>query len=96
MKCSRLSPFLLLVAIMSGVEPEPAWSASPPPSLKAKADYRPNVLFLAIDDLNDWLGAAGGHPQARTPNLDRLISQSVFFETLTPPLLFAVPPGIPC
>ena len=79
MKCSRLSPFLLLVAIISGVQPEPAWSASPPPNLKAKADYRPNVLFLAIDDLNDWLGAAGGHPQARTPNLDRLISQSVFF-----------------
>ena len=40
---------------------------------------RPNVLFLAIDDLNDWLGALDGHPQAKTPNLDRLISQSVLF-----------------
>jgi iduronate 2-sulfatase len=39
----------------------------------------PNVLFLAIDDLNDWIGALGGHPQARTPNLDRLISKSVLF-----------------
>ncbi len=39
----------------------------------------PNVLFLVIDDLNDWIGAAGGHPQAQTPNLDRLVSQSVFF-----------------
>ena len=31
-----------------------------------------NVLFIAIDDLNDWVGCLGGHPQAITPNLDRL------------------------
>lgn len=42
-------------------------------------DAGPNVLFLAIDDLNDWVGALGGHPQAKTPNLDRLISKSVNF-----------------
>lgn len=53
--------------------------AGQPLSLKAEAGSRPNVLFLAIDDLNDWVGAAGGHSQAKTPNLDRLISQSVFF-----------------
>lgn len=45
----------------------------------ASTGSHPNVLFLAIDDLNDWVGALGGHPQAKTPNLDRLISQSVFF-----------------
>jgi arylsulfatase A-like enzyme len=38
-----------------------------------------NVLFLAIDDLNDWIGCLGGHPQAKTPNLDRLASQGVLF-----------------
>ena len=43
------------------------------------AGSTPNVLFVAIDDLNDWIGALGGHPQAKTPNLDRLISQSVLF-----------------
>ena len=37
-----------------------------------QAGAKPNVLFIAIDDLNDWIGALGGHPQARTPNLDRL------------------------
>ena len=41
---------------------------------------RPNVLFLAVDDLNDWTGCLGGHPQASTPNIDRLASQGVLFE----------------
>ncbi len=40
---------------------------------------RPNVLFIAIDDLNDWTGCLAGHPQARTPNLDRLASSGVLF-----------------
>ena len=31
-----------------------------------------NVLFIEIDDLNDWVGVFGGHPQAKTPNMDRL------------------------
>ena len=33
---------------------------------------KPNVLFIAVDDLNDWVGCMGGHPQTRTPNIDRL------------------------
>jgi arylsulfatase A-like enzyme len=40
---------------------------------------RPNVLFLAVDDLNDWIGALGGHPQTVTPNIDRLIGRGVNF-----------------
>jgi hypothetical protein len=40
----------------------------------------PNVLFLAVDDLNDWVGCLGGHPQAKTPNIDRLASRGVLFE----------------
>lgn len=38
-----------------------------------------NVLFLAVDDLNDWIGCMGGHPQARTPHLDRLAERAVVF-----------------
>ncbi|MEM9158385.1 MAG: sulfatase [Verrucomicrobiota bacterium] len=34
-------------------------------------DNRPNVLFIAIDDLNDWAGPFGGNPQCKTPNMDR-------------------------
>ena len=41
---------------------------------------RPNVLFISIDDLNDWVGCLGGHPQAKTPNIDQLASKGVLFE----------------
>ena len=40
---------------------------------------QPNVLFIAIDDLNDWVGHLGGHPNACTPNIDRLAAQGVTF-----------------
>lgn len=39
----------------------------------------PNVLFIAIDDLNDWVGCLKGHPQVKTPNIDRLASRGVLF-----------------
>ncbi len=43
-------------------------------------DKPQNVLFLAVDDLNDWVGCLRGHPQAKTPNIDRLASRGVLFE----------------
>jgi hypothetical protein len=33
---------------------------------------QPNVLFIAVDDLNDWVGYLEGHPQAHTPHIDAL------------------------
>jgi arylsulfatase A-like enzyme len=39
----------------------------------------PNVLFVSIDDLNDWVGFLGGHPQVRTPALDALAARSSVF-----------------
>ena len=44
------------------------------------AKERPNVLFIAVDDLNDWVGCLGGHPQAKTPNIDALAKRGVLFE----------------
>jgi arylsulfatase A-like enzyme len=38
-----------------------------------------NVLFIAMDDLNDWIGCLGGHPQSITPNLDRLAARGTLF-----------------
>jgi len=52
------------------------------PSIKA-AEFsihsKPNVLMIAVDDLNDWIGCMGGHPQAITPNIDRLAKEGVVF-----------------
>lgn len=38
-----------------------------------------NVLFIAIDDQNDWIGCMGGHPQVRTPRIDRLAARGTLF-----------------
>lgn len=40
---------------------------------------RPNVLFIPIDDMNDWVTHLGGHPQSVTPHLDRLAQRGVTF-----------------
>lgn len=44
-----------------------------------KNKKQPNVLFIAIDDLNDWVGALEGHHQAITPNMDRLFQRGILF-----------------
>ena len=40
--------------------------------ISGEESKKPNILFIAIDDLNDWVGFLDGHPQALTPNMDRL------------------------
>lgn len=40
---------------------------------------RPNVLFIGVDDLRDWVGHLSGHPNAKTPNIDRLAKRGVSF-----------------
>ena len=47
--------------------------------LPAAGKNRPNVLFIAVDDLNDWIGCLGGHPEVKTPNIDRLAARGVLF-----------------
>jgi arylsulfatase A-like enzyme len=54
-------------------------AAGAPFVVRGQSRTRPNVLFIAVDDLNDWVGCLGGHPDARTPNLDRLASRGVLF-----------------
>jgi len=50
-------------------------SATVLPAAAAATTTKPNVLFIAIDDQNDWVGPLGGHRLARTPNLDRLAAR---------------------
>jgi len=59
----RLTPLLLLV-----------------PAITLAADApRPNVLMVAVDDLNDWVGPLGGHPLVKTPNFDLLAARGTTF-----------------
>ena len=61
---SRFVFLLTILLLPSGLSAEPT---------------RPNVLFIAIDDLNDWLGCYGGHPQVQTPHIDALAKRGVMF-----------------
>ena len=49
-------------------------------SLALAAKPKPNILLVSIDDLNDWVGCLDGHPQARTPNIDRLAKMGTLFK----------------
>jgi choline-sulfatase len=67
---STIMSALLLVplcAVARGADAAPA------------AGGRPNVVMISIDDLNDWVGPLGGHPQVRTPHMDRLAARGVVF-----------------
>jgi len=61
-----------LCGLFCGTDPAPA--AEP-----AARPVKPNVLFIAIDDLNHWVGYLGRNPQTKTPNMDRLAARGVWF-----------------
>ena len=44
----------------------------------SKSDI-PNVLFIAVDDLNDWVNCMGGRKGVHTPNIDRLAARGMLF-----------------
>lgn len=47
--------------------------------IRTPLEKRPNVLLIAVDDLNDWVGALHGHPNTVTPNIDHLAARGVNF-----------------
>ncbi|NNJ24722.1 sulfatase [Alienimonas chondri] len=65
----------LLATVLLGVAALPAAAADPDPA----DDRRPNVVFLAVDDMNDYAGFLESAPRAVTPNLDRLAARGVNF-----------------
>ena len=48
-------------------------------STPLQAAQKPNILFIAIDDQNDWIGCLKGHPQIKTPNIDKVASRGTLF-----------------
>jgi arylsulfatase A-like enzyme len=75
MRLPPRSPRFLAVALaVFFIGPVLAAAASAPsPATK------PNVLFIAVDDLNHWVGYLGRNPQTKTPNIDRLARMGVAF-----------------
>ena len=67
-----------LVALILGLAPQ----------ISAKGS--PNVIFFAVDDLCDWVGAMG-HTQAKTPNMDALAKRGVSFNNAHCPGVFCAP-----
>ncbi|MEL6109066.1 MAG: sulfatase-like hydrolase/transferase, partial [Planctomycetota bacterium] len=57
----------------------------------ARAESQPNVLFLAVDDMNDWIGCHETTPRAITPNLDRLAKRGVNFTNAHTAGVFCAP-----
>ena len=71
---STTTPFKLLALWLATGLCIPAVRAQ-----EAKQTERPGVLFLNIDDWNDWNSVLKGHPQAVTPNIKRLAERGVVF-----------------
>ena len=61
-----------LAVLLSAAAAGPLGTAEQPPA-------RPNVLFIAVDDLNHWVGYLGRNEQVKTPNIDRLARRGVRF-----------------
>ena len=47
--------------------------------LRRDTQGRPNILYVTFDDMNDWVGVLGGHPQIQTPHIDRLAERGALF-----------------
>mgnify|MGYP001165659906 CR=1 FL=1 len=52
---------------------------------------KPNVLFLAVDDMNDWIGCLDSKTKALTPNFDRLAARGVCFSNAHTAGVFCAP-----
>ena len=69
----RVALLGILVAVATGCAPQSS-DEDVPTGMK-----RPNVLLIAVDDLNDWVGYAGTHPDTRTPHIDALAERGTAF-----------------
>jgi arylsulfatase A-like enzyme len=66
----------LLTVVPSALVLATSVHAAPP---AAQSALQPNVLFIAVDDLNHWVGHLHRNPQTRTPQIDRLAAMGVTF-----------------
>ena len=70
---NSLPLFGLLIVAATGCTPQESTEDEP------AVNGPPNVLFIAVDDLNDWVGYTGTHPDTHTPNIDALAERGTVF-----------------
>ncbi len=75
----QVSGFSVILLGISALFFSMTFSCSEKPKVSSAEAIKPNVLFIAIDDLNDWVGCLDGHPQVKTPNIDRLAAKGTLF-----------------
>ncbi len=56
-----------------------AWGMAALARAGSETAERPNVVLIVCDDLNDYVTGMGGHPQARTPHIEKLARSGVAF-----------------
>ena len=92
----------LLIGCLFGQPVSVSFAQGQTETMAKPKSVHPNILFISMDDLNDWIGCMGGHPQAKTPNIDRLAASGVLFSNAhcpSPscnPSRTAIMTGIPC
>jgi hypothetical protein len=72
MTLKRIVLSLILLTALLSLAPQRA-----PRTMAAQT--KPNILFIAVDDLNHWVKHLGRNKQVITPNIDRLARMGVTF-----------------
>ena len=75
----RLTHEMQTLTVLSSFVLISACDATPPQEETAPEPAQQNVVMIIVDDLNDWVGAMGGHPDTKTPNMDRLAAEGTLF-----------------
>jgi arylsulfatase A-like enzyme len=74
-KSMKISPYFIIIGILTFILSQ---SCKPQEIIDTNKE-KPNVLFISIDDLNDWIEPLGGHPQALTPNISSFSEEASNF-----------------
>ena len=79
LRFARMTFFLRLLPLLGCLIFAGCAQSETPALEEAAVAAPPNVLFISIDDLNDWLAVMDGHPDVKTPHIDRLASRGTLF-----------------
>jgi arylsulfatase A-like enzyme len=80
MRRARLPLIVCIACLVAASSPLHAEDSAKQSAVTQSAKgQHPNVLMIAIDDQNDWIGCLKGHPQVQTPAIDALARRGTLF-----------------